>query len=71
VRGLTFELTWRQRRGARPRPQKMYTVPVAGAWWHAVGAQVERGVRRLSHRLEAKATLPSLVIELLTRGELL
>lgn len=23
----------------------MYTVPVAGAWWHAVGAQLERVVR--------------------------
>ena len=24
----------------------MYSVPVAGAWWHAVGAPLERGVRR-------------------------
>jgi hypothetical protein len=26
----------------------MYTVPVAGAWWHAVGAPLERGVRQHS-----------------------
>ena len=43
---LTFELSGRQRHDARPRPQTMYTVPVAGAWWHAVGAPLERGVRR-------------------------
>ena len=24
----------------------MYTVPVAGAWWPAVGARLDRGVRR-------------------------
>ena len=24
----------------------MYTVPVAWAWWPAVGAQLDRGVRR-------------------------
>jgi hypothetical protein len=45
VRCLTFEVSWRQRQGARPEPQKMYTVPVARAWWPAVGAQLDRGVR--------------------------
>jgi hypothetical protein len=43
--GLTFEVSWRQRQDARPKPQKMYTVPVAWAWWPAVGAQLDRGVR--------------------------
>ena len=46
VMGLTFEVSWRQRQDARPEPQKMYTVPVARAWWPAVGAQLDRGVRR-------------------------
>jgi hypothetical protein len=43
---LTFEVSWRQRQDAKPKPQKMYTVPVAWAWWPAVGAQLDRGVRR-------------------------
>ena len=43
---LTFEVSWHQRQDARPEPQKMYTVPVARAWWPAVGAQLDRGVRR-------------------------
>jgi hypothetical protein len=43
---LTFELSRHQRWDARPGPQKMYTVPVARAWWPAVGARLERGVRR-------------------------
>ena len=46
VMGLTFEVSWHQRQDARPEPQKMYTVPVARAWWPAVGAQLDRGVRR-------------------------
>ena len=46
VMGLTFELTGRQRRGARPGLAKMYRVPPDRAWWPAVGAPVERGVRR-------------------------
>ena len=45
VGGLTFELTWRQRRDAKPAPQIMHTCTVARALWHAVGSQVERGVR--------------------------
>ena len=44
-RGLTFEVRRDRRRDARPRPQKMYTVPVAGAWWLAVGPRLDRGVR--------------------------
>jgi hypothetical protein len=43
---LTFELSWLQRQDARPGPVKMYTVPPAWAWWPAVGAPLERGVRR-------------------------
>ncbi len=43
---LTFEVSWHQRQDARPEPQKMYTVPVTRAWWPAVGAQLDRGVRR-------------------------
>ena len=45
VCGLTCELSRHRRWDARPRRQKMYTVPVAGAWWPAVGARLERGVR--------------------------
>jgi hypothetical protein len=45
LRGLTFELSGRQRQAARARPQIMYSVPVAGPWWPAVGAPLERGVR--------------------------
>jgi len=40
------ELTGRRREDARPGPQKMYRVPAARAWWPAVGAPVERRVRR-------------------------
>jgi hypothetical protein len=42
---LTFELSGHQRRDARPGPVKMYGVPPARAWWPAVGAPLERGVR--------------------------
>jgi hypothetical protein len=42
---LTFELSGRQRQDARPGPVKMYRVPPARAWWPAVGAPLERGVR--------------------------
>jgi len=45
LRCLTFELSRHRRHATSPRPQKMYTVPVAGDWWHAVGARLERGVR--------------------------
>jgi hypothetical protein len=40
------ELTGRRREDARPGPQTMYRVPAARAWWPAVGAPVERRVRR-------------------------
>ena len=43
---LTFELSGSQRQDARPGQQKMYTVPAARAWWPAVGAPLERGVRQ-------------------------
>jgi hypothetical protein len=46
LRRLTFEVSWRQRQATKPKPQKMYTVPVARAWWPAVGAQLDRGVGR-------------------------
>ena len=59
ARGLTFELRGRQRQDARPEPQKMYTVPVARAWWPAVGAQLERGVRPHSARVARECLVPS------------
>ena len=43
--GLTFELSGRRRQDARPGPVRMYSVPPARAWWPAVGAPLERGVR--------------------------
>ena len=46
LRGLTFELSGRQRQDARPGLAKMYRVPPDRAWWPAVGAPLERGVRR-------------------------
>ena len=46
--GLTFELSGRQQQDARPGLAKMYRVPPDRAWWPAVGAPLERGVRRLS-----------------------
>ena len=45
LRGLTFELTGRQQRVARPGLAKMHREPPDRAWWPAVGASVERGVR--------------------------
>ena len=45
LRGLTFELSRRRRWDARPGMQKMYSVPVSRAWWPAVGARLQRGVR--------------------------
>ena len=58
-RGLTFELSGRQRQGARPGLAKMYNVPPARAWWHAAGAPLERGVRPLFHG--GSVSLPSTV----------
>ena len=46
MRGLTLELSGRQRQDARPGLAKMYRVLTAGRWWYAVGAPLERGVRR-------------------------
>jgi hypothetical protein len=45
LRRLTFELSGRQRQDARPGLVKMYRVPPDRAWWLAVGAPLERGVR--------------------------
>ena len=45
LRGLTFELSGRRRQDARPGLAKMYRVPPDRAWWPAVGAPLERGVR--------------------------
>ena len=42
---LTFELSGRRRQDARPGLAKMYCVPPDRAWWRAVGAPLERGVR--------------------------
>ena len=47
-RRLTFELSGRQRQDARPGLAKMYRVPPDRAWWPAVGAPLERGVRHHS-----------------------
>jgi hypothetical protein len=49
------ELTGRQREDARPGPQTMYRAPAARAWWPAVGAPVERPVRRRSLRINFRA----------------
>ena len=46
IRGLTFELSGRRRQDAKPGPVKMYRVPPDRAWWPAVGAPLERGVRQ-------------------------
>ena len=72
---ITFEVTWRRRRDARPEPQKMYSVPAARAWWHAVGSQVDRVVsprwRQSARRLGATvcdATLRSRFVLCWARG---
>jgi len=44
---ITFELSGRRRQDARPGLAKMYRVPPDRAWWPAVGAPLERGVRQL------------------------
>ena len=54
--GPTFELSRSQRQDARPGLAKMYTVPPDRAWWPAVGAPLERGVRPQSHGAEVGAT---------------
>jgi hypothetical protein len=45
-RCLTFELSGRQQQDTRLGLVKMYRVPPDRAWWPAVGAPLERGVRR-------------------------
>ncbi len=51
VMGLTFELSGRRRQATRPGLAKMYRVPPDRAWWPAVGAPLERGVRPHCERL--------------------
>ena len=46
--GPNVELSGRRRQDARPGLAKMHRVPPDRAWWPAVGAPLERGVRRLS-----------------------
>jgi hypothetical protein len=53
---VTFELTGHRRWDARPGLAKMYRVPPDRAWWPAVGAPVERGVR--PHRAVAHVLAP-------------
>ena len=45
LRGLTFEVTGRQRQDALARTGTMYRVPQSGPRWPAVGAPVDRRVR--------------------------
>ena len=58
LRILTFELSLHQRRDARARMAKMYSVPPAGPAWHAVGARLERGVRQRCAKLAPTASSP-------------
>ena len=46
LRCLTFELSGCRPQDARPGLAKMFRVPPDWAWWPAVGAPLERGVRR-------------------------
>ena len=46
LRCLTFELSGCRRQDVRPGLAKMYRVPPDRAWWPAVGAPLERGVRQ-------------------------
>ena len=57
VMGLTFELSGRQRQDARPGLAKMYRVPPDRAWWPAVGAPLERGVRHRRTALHSVSDL--------------
>src|SRR5688572_14999150 len=66
--GLTFELRRDRRQDARPRPQKMHTVPVAGALWLAVGPRLERRVR--PHTLCQPPLWPRTVASALVLSEL-
>ena len=50
LRCLTFEVSRRRRWDARPGLAKMYRVPPARAWWPAVGAPLDRGVRQRCSR---------------------
>ena len=67
LRGLTFELTGRQRQATKARLAKMYRVPPAGSWCPAVGAPVERGVRQRS-RPQPTLCTDSRILVLLTQA---
>ena len=54
--GLTFELSGRRRQDARPGLAKMYRVPPDRAWRPAVGAPLERGVRRQNYHSSPQLT---------------
>ena len=69
LRRLTFEVTWRRRRDARPGLRKMYSVPAARAWWHAVGSQVDRVVS-LRRRAERGVHCSGAAKELSVRGRM-
>ena len=58
---LTFVLSGPQRHDARPGLEKMYRVLPGRAWWPAVGAPLERGVR---HRWCRQLDLDSAVLNL-------
>jgi hypothetical protein len=44
MRRLQFGVTGQRRQGAEPRLAKMYRVPPAEAWRHAIGASLERAL---------------------------
>ncbi len=49
---LTFELTGPRWQDAKPGLAKRYRIPPARAWWPAVAAPVERGVRPHRHSFQ-------------------
>ena len=51
-----MEVSWRRRQGARPKPQKMYTVPVAWAWWPAVVASLAQTLGVSIHAAQSAAS---------------
>ena len=67
LRGLTFELSGRQRQDASARAVKMYRVPPTGRWRPAVGAPLERRVR--PHMLVQRTPGPAALTSVLNRGE--
>ena len=75
-RCLTCEPSGRRWHAARPGLQKMYTVPVAWAWWHAVGAPRERLVMphcalRLEPEVANTSSVPRQVLPFLQSIEVI